>query len=845
MLTPIVSFFFSSGVALAVAMVAAQRRPPNYNPASMPETDFDCSDKIIGGYYGDAETECQMFHVCVKVPGIGVQDFRFLCPNDTAFDQENQVCDDWYNIDCESSSLYLGDNFDLFRIGAGQTSNPRAPGSRPSPTPIPLGPSTQRPGLNGQPQPAAPQGLPPAPRTKPIASNHAGEEDDDFFLQRADTGDRRLHHGTSRDLFKGSQSGNFFNSKNGGKDDDDDYEPDTRPNAFRHSQKAKPTGPLPQFVQQYQQQKAQQPQQPQQQPAQPQRSFQQQQQQPQQQRSNIPQPQQPQQTTPQRSFQQPQQTTPQRSFQQQQQTTQPARQNYPLPQTTPRPNNFPQQQQQANNFPQQENGNQQRKKKVTVRRKLVQKGSQDQDQQQYHQQQQQYQQQQQQYQQQPRHFDEQSDEEYYRTYQHDQYSNIDSPNQAFGQRGNFPAIRTTIAPITHPSTVATQETRGFNTQTQGFASGAPTTAFTAATITVVDAARNHNYQTKARYNTIQRSRGELPTTATEYFTSPSTPAPTTTQQKQYSLFYAKQQQQQQQQQQQTIPPTTQQQRGSSPAAAATATTAAANNNNNRFNYNTYKLNNNNGGSTTQSDDYERPEDQEFLKTAHSSNYRASDFNSFNRASFNAKDSGSSSSAYNTKAAGNQTTASVQTTKPSSAFPVYFPTSPRPAPFSPPQSTPPPPARQATASTQQAARDNYYSPQNAPRPFSPSPAPAAPAAGSPATSAPSTVAAFNNQFNSRQQPAASRQTSAPATTAAPAPPPPPKKYTAKVLPNSGSASPTAAAPLKSTASAIKNDYDYAYYDDSDAGAYEYGLDPISDSHFAKTRTDSVKIKKDQQ
>lgn len=66
-----------AGVALAalavvLATVSAQRRPPNYNPASMPDTDFDCSDKIIGGYYGDAETECQMFHVCVKVPGIGV-----------------------------------------------------------------------------------------------------------------------------------------------------------------------------------------------------------------------------------------------------------------------------------------------------------------------------------------------------------------------------------------------------------------------------------------------------------------------------------------------------------------------------------------------------------------------------------------------------------------------------------------------------------------------------------------------------------------------------------------------------------------------------------------------------
>lgn len=53
----------------------------------------------------------------IKVNCVQVQDFRFLCPNDTAFDQENQVCEDWYNIDCEASTLYYSDNFDLFRIG--------------------------------------------------------------------------------------------------------------------------------------------------------------------------------------------------------------------------------------------------------------------------------------------------------------------------------------------------------------------------------------------------------------------------------------------------------------------------------------------------------------------------------------------------------------------------------------------------------------------------------------------------------------------------------------------------------------------------------------------------------
>jgi hypothetical protein len=38
----------------------------------MPKTSFSCRDKILGGYYADAETQCQMFHVCVKIAGVGV-----------------------------------------------------------------------------------------------------------------------------------------------------------------------------------------------------------------------------------------------------------------------------------------------------------------------------------------------------------------------------------------------------------------------------------------------------------------------------------------------------------------------------------------------------------------------------------------------------------------------------------------------------------------------------------------------------------------------------------------------------------------------------------------------------
>lgn len=38
----------------------------------MPKTKFTCRDKILGGYYADAEAQCQMFHICVKVAGVGV-----------------------------------------------------------------------------------------------------------------------------------------------------------------------------------------------------------------------------------------------------------------------------------------------------------------------------------------------------------------------------------------------------------------------------------------------------------------------------------------------------------------------------------------------------------------------------------------------------------------------------------------------------------------------------------------------------------------------------------------------------------------------------------------------------
>lgn len=49
-----------------------------------------------------------------------VQDFRFLCPNGTAFDQEAQTCADFGDVDCQQATLFYGsDNFDIYRLDSG------------------------------------------------------------------------------------------------------------------------------------------------------------------------------------------------------------------------------------------------------------------------------------------------------------------------------------------------------------------------------------------------------------------------------------------------------------------------------------------------------------------------------------------------------------------------------------------------------------------------------------------------------------------------------------------------------------------------------------------------------
>lgn len=69
-------FFLFVSVGLCAGWAASQflnHRPfPTYSLENMPDTEFSCREKVLGGYYADPDTQCQMFHICVKVAGVGV-----------------------------------------------------------------------------------------------------------------------------------------------------------------------------------------------------------------------------------------------------------------------------------------------------------------------------------------------------------------------------------------------------------------------------------------------------------------------------------------------------------------------------------------------------------------------------------------------------------------------------------------------------------------------------------------------------------------------------------------------------------------------------------------------------
>ncbi|KAK9501088.1 hypothetical protein O3M35_002202 [Rhynocoris fuscipes] len=83
---------------------------------NLPETNFSCENKVIGGYYADIETGCQMFHVCtIGQKGNGeITDIKFLCLNGTVFDQETRVCERIDEVDCSKSEDFFGLNLELY-----------------------------------------------------------------------------------------------------------------------------------------------------------------------------------------------------------------------------------------------------------------------------------------------------------------------------------------------------------------------------------------------------------------------------------------------------------------------------------------------------------------------------------------------------------------------------------------------------------------------------------------------------------------------------------------------------------------------------------------------------------
>ncbi|XP_034824509.1 uncharacterized protein [Maniola hyperantus] len=132
---------------------------------------FNCRGRILGAYYADAKSGCKAFHVCVRVAGGGVRDFRFFCPPGTLFHQEAQTCTDWGDDDALACPADIYDGFDTKKVSSGNR-----------------------------------------------------EEESEFGLQRAETGDRRLSqnagsNGAASDLRAAHSSDFFTGQRDRGRDE--------------------------------------------------------------------------------------------------------------------------------------------------------------------------------------------------------------------------------------------------------------------------------------------------------------------------------------------------------------------------------------------------------------------------------------------------------------------------------------------------------------------------------------------------------------------------------------------------------------------------------------------------
>uniref|UniRef100_A0AAR5P5I7 Chitin-binding type-2 domain-containing protein n=1 Tax=Dendroctonus ponderosae TaxID=77166 RepID=A0AAR5P5I7_DENPD len=72
--------------------------------SSIPKTTFSCKTQRYKGFFGDPDTNCQVWHYCDLNGGQA----SFLCPNGTIFSQVALTCDWWYNVKCASTAqLYV------------------------------------------------------------------------------------------------------------------------------------------------------------------------------------------------------------------------------------------------------------------------------------------------------------------------------------------------------------------------------------------------------------------------------------------------------------------------------------------------------------------------------------------------------------------------------------------------------------------------------------------------------------------------------------------------------------------------------------------------------------------
>ncbi|XP_064467586.1 uncharacterized protein LOC135378461 [Ornithodoros turicata] len=95
-------FFLSTAAALAAAVVALPRakRAAYELPDGVEflvgsvKTSFQCPAR--NGYFADVDNNCQIFHVCNTIPkedgSVEVQQYSFLCGNQTVFNQFSLTC---------------------------------------------------------------------------------------------------------------------------------------------------------------------------------------------------------------------------------------------------------------------------------------------------------------------------------------------------------------------------------------------------------------------------------------------------------------------------------------------------------------------------------------------------------------------------------------------------------------------------------------------------------------------------------------------------------------------------------------------------------------------------------